>query len=351
MNDIDCVILWVDGSDKKWLAQKNAYVDTNNKINEDAEAERYRDFGVLKYLFRGIETNMSWVRNIIFVTCGQHPQWLDKSNTKLRFVDHKDFIPEKYLPTFNSHTIEMNLHRIPELSDNFIYFNDDMFVIDKTKETDFFRNGLPCDSAVLNAIAMKKTEKEFRFLMPINDIEIINKYFSKLEVIKNNRWKYYNIKYGKDLLRTLCLTPWIHFTGFCNYHLPYSIQKKNLEEIWEREPEVLDQTCSHKFRNSNDVNIWLVLYWQYVTGRFTPRSPKIGYLTGLSDDKTKNQNVYNFIKNKKRKIIVINDEIKQNDFKSIKKEIIDAFDSILPDKSSFEVREEKDNDFSGHVDI
>ena len=56
--------------------------------------------------------------------------------------------PEEYLPTFNSHTIEMNLHRIKGLSEQFVYFNDDMFINKPMKPRDFFVHGKPCDTDV-----------------------------------------------------------------------------------------------------------------------------------------------------------------------------------------------------------
>ena len=43
-------------------------------------------------------------------------------------MDHREIIEQEYLPTFNSHVIEANLHKIPNLSEHFIYFNDDVFV-------------------------------------------------------------------------------------------------------------------------------------------------------------------------------------------------------------------------------
>lgn len=336
MGNVDCVITWVDGSDREWIKLKNKYSGKSSKLTEDDENERYRDYGTLKYLFRGIEKFMPWIRNVYFITCGQRPEWLNTDNPKLRIINHSDYIPEKYLPTFSSHPIEMNLHRIEGLSENFVFFQDDMFVIKPTKETDFFKNGLPCDSAVLNAIAMEKSDKDFRFLMPINNIEIINKYFNKSESIKRNWSKYYNLKYGMDMLRTICLRPWIHFTGFYNYHLPYSLTKKVLRELWEKEPEALDTTCSHRFRNSNDVNIWLACYWQYASGNFTPRNPRIGFLTSVSDSIESNNTVYEHIKKQKSKLIVINDNVQRTGFNEIKINLEKAFESILPNKCSFE---------------
>ena len=138
---IDVVILWVDGNDEKWLIEKNKYsnIEGNKSIN------RFRDCDNLHFLFRGIDKYMPWVNNIFFITCGQIPKWLNINHPKLKLVNHKDYIPEKYLPTFNSNVIEMNLHRINDLSEKFILFNDDIFVIDNIDKDFFFKDGLPTD--------------------------------------------------------------------------------------------------------------------------------------------------------------------------------------------------------------
>jgi hypothetical protein len=69
-----------------------------------------------------------WVRTIHVVTAGQTPPWLDASHPRVRMVDHREILPTEALPTFNSQAIETGLHRIPGLSEHFLYFNDDMFL-------------------------------------------------------------------------------------------------------------------------------------------------------------------------------------------------------------------------------
>lgn len=123
--DIDFVIPWVDGSDLEWRKSKNKY---SGKIDEpvDITDARYRDWDILKYWFRGVEKYAPWVHKIYFVTCGQKPDWLNENHDKLVLVNHEDYIPHEYLPTFSSHTIELNFHRIKNLSEHFVYFNDDV---------------------------------------------------------------------------------------------------------------------------------------------------------------------------------------------------------------------------------
>ena len=125
---IDIVLPWVDGSDKAWQKCKAEYL---NEPLADAREERFRDWGVLKYVFRSIETNLPWARTVHFVTWGHIPKWLNCAHPKLKIVRHEDFIPQEYLPTFSSHPIELNLHRISELESKFVYFNDDMFILHK----------------------------------------------------------------------------------------------------------------------------------------------------------------------------------------------------------------------------
>ena len=104
-NNVDIVITWVDGSDPNWLAEKKMYTKKSNNV-------RYRDWDNLVYIFRGIEQFMPWVHKIYFVTWGHLPKWLNIDNEKLVIVNHQDYIPEKYLPTFNSNVLDLNMFRM-----------------------------------------------------------------------------------------------------------------------------------------------------------------------------------------------------------------------------------------------
>ena len=142
MQEIDFVVFWVDGSDPEWQQKKARYKGTP----QQAASVRYRDWDILKYWFRAVETYAPWVRHIYFVADNQRPSWLNFDHPKLSFVDHRDFIPEEFLPTFQVNTIEDNLHRIKGLSEQFVVFNDDMFINAPIAPDYYFRNGLPCDA-------------------------------------------------------------------------------------------------------------------------------------------------------------------------------------------------------------
>lgn len=132
---MDIVITYVNGLDPVWQADYSKY------INVPVMEKRFRDWGTLKYLLRGIEVNIPFVRNVYLVVSHetQVPEWVDKS--QLKVVLHKDIIPVEYFPTFNSTTIEMFLHKIPGLDNEFVYFNDDTYPVDKCVHEDFFQDG------------------------------------------------------------------------------------------------------------------------------------------------------------------------------------------------------------------
>ena len=195
---IDFVITWVDGSDPLWFRQKqNAKKKQGVSVDIDDRIERYRDWEILKYLFRSIENFAPWVNNVYFVTCGHLPAWLNTECPKLQIVSHKDFIPEKYLPTFNSHSIEWNFHRIKNLSEHFVYFNDDMFLLHPIKPTDFFENGKPVDMLALQPDVANVEDTIMPYIY-LNNTMLLAKYFDKRENMKKQPGAYFHI--GMDHL-------------------------------------------------------------------------------------------------------------------------------------------------------
>lgn len=329
---IDFVIAWVDGNDPDWLKEKAKYEPNIDKSTDNTDA-RYRDWDNLRYWFRAVEKYAPWVRKIHFLTWGHIPSWLDTNNPKLHIVNHKDYIPKEYLPTFNSHTIELNMHRIKGLSEQFVYFNDDMFLTKNVSEDDFFKNGLPLDLFALDAIYFSPDSAG---AYNGNDLEIINKHFNKNKQFKKYKFsKYLKLRYGvKNLYRTIVLNKWNWFPGFHYDHLPSSFLKSTLETVWNEEFDILDTTCKDKFRSKRNVNQWLFKYWQLASGKFAPRSKDFGLAFHLKS--FPNNNMLKAIKTNKYAMICINDTVKTTDFEKHKESVQKAFKEILPDKSSFE---------------
>lgn len=331
--DVDFVILWVDGSDPDWLTEKNKY---QSKKNDDSDTvNRYRDWNLLPYWFRSVEKYAPWVRKIHFVTWGHVPEFLQAGASKLHIVKHEDFIPEKYLPTFSSHAIEMNIHRIPDLAEHFVYFNDDMFLLRPLKKEDFFRNGLPCTYGGEVPIELIGNIGIWQHAA-VNDLGIVNAHFSKRAAVSEYGKKYRDRCYRwKDNVRTFLLEKLYpdYFTGFKNIHAPAAYLKSTFQEIWNAEPGKLDSTCSDRFRTSDNVNQWVALWWQIADGKFSPAVID-NLVLKIADDTI--DELCDAIENQRHDYICLNDPDEEIDFYKLSERLRKSFGKILPNKSCFE---------------
>ena len=142
--EIDLVYLWVDGSDPVWQAKKNAFtgnVEDNTSI--DCKG-RHADNDELKHSLRSVEKYALWIRKIFIITDNQTPSRIDTANPKIKIINQNDILPLESLPCYNSVIIEYFLYKIPDLSEHFLYANDDMF-FNATASPDFFfaKDGFP----------------------------------------------------------------------------------------------------------------------------------------------------------------------------------------------------------------
>lgn len=324
---IDFVICWVDSNDEEWQKERAKYTSDHTT---DGRNIRYRDLDNLQYWFRGVEKYAPWVNKIHFITWGHLPSWININHPKLNIVRHEDYIPKEYLPTFSSRVIENNIHRIRGLSDQFVLFNDDIFITKPVKKSDFFLNGCPRDLAALD-IAIKKDEIHGSAV--INGMYVINKHFDKNQSIKSNLFKWYNPINGKSLIKTFLLMPWNYFTGFRTTHLANAYLKSTFEEVWEKEYDRLNFTNTNKFRDKRDVMQYVFKFWQLASGNFRPRG-ELGKFFNLGEDF---ELAIQAIQNQKYKLICLNDDEKIQDFKSVKSSLIQSFDTVFPEKSEFEI--------------
>ena len=328
-DDIDFVVTWVDGNDPEWQRQRALFAGEED-FSMNRNNARYRDFGTLKYWFRSVERYAPWVRKIHFVTCGQYPEWLDRNNPKLNLVEHKDFIPGQYLPTFNSHSIEINLHRIKDLSEQFVYFNDDTFLVSPVSPTVFFVNGLPRDIAIRNIPMLYQIGH-----INLNDINIINKHFAFARQFRQNLWKWLNFRYGIHCLRSLVFLPFVEFTGAKNAHVANAYLKSTFLEVWDKCGNELDKVCYHRFRSITDINQWLFKYWHIVKGTFYPQWINFGAAYGINDTKRFRKDFVGH----RHKLICLQDCEGIGDperLQNIKEDVLGIFQTEFPEKSSFE---------------
>ena len=276
---IDFVVTWVDNSDAAWQASFAKYFDgdVTNRIRN-----RYRQADTLPLWFRLVERFAPWVNRVFLVTNGQEPQGLDTS-LPLTIVHHDEFMPKDILPTFSSIAIEMYLHRIPGLAEQFVYFNDDMFITGPVEPEYYFRNGLPVVHNQEQPIPLPIYDDNIEYgaaLRAFCNVAVINKHFDRRKVYEQSlrqdgidRWhgqhltdderKYYD---------RMAQCP--RFGIFAEHHTGRRLLKSTYEELWQKEPGLL-QKASGRFRSDMGINIPLFSAWQIASNRFYPDT--VGY--------------------------------------------------------------------------
>lgn len=334
---IDFVITWVDGNDPAWKEKKRAALEEEGLgSSEDGREERYRDWGTLRCLFRSIAAFAPWVHKVFLVTDGQCPAWLDLSCKKIQLVRHSDFMKPRDLPTFNSNAIEVNLHRIPGLSEHFVYFNDDMLLGRPVRPEDFFAGGLPADMLALQpVIANPKNPVMSRILL--NDSLVISRHFAKWETMREHPDAYFHPGYPPFYLAYNVLERvFPQYTGFYTVHGPSPLLKGTFRELWQLEGDVLSRTSSHRFRNGEDVTQYLFREWQKQKGEFVPKNilKDSGYFE-LSDD---NRMLGKALIGRKKKFVCINDPSEASlDVPEVRRQLHRLLYAAFPDKCFFEL--------------
>lgn len=328
--EIDFIVTWVDMNDPEWQKEFAKYSGKKENTRNGVSEARFRDAGFLKYWFRGVEKFAPWVRKIHFVTSGQKPDWLDENNPKINLVKHSDYIPAEFLPTYNSVVIERYLHRIPGLSDRFVYFNDDFYIINSIGPDRFFKDGLPRDIATF--LYNPSWSQWYRRIK--NNLKIINRHFDKKEVMERDHDKWFHPSYGSKAIWNHLLR---HYGRFITLRTPHNAQpylKSTFEEVWAVAGKELTETSVNRFRALSDYTPELFRTWQICRGNFEPYNTYLD--TKMFPLMIKPKAAIRAIYNQSYSLICLNDNVHIRHYDRVMAEIRDAFEHILPDKSSFE---------------
>ena len=330
-SDIDIVLTWVDGGDPAWRAQRAQYCGEGLA---DDRPERYRDWDLLRFWFRGVERFAPWVRRVHFVTWGHLPPWLNTAHPRLHITRHGDFMPPEALPTFNSNAIEVYLHRIPGLSERFVYFNDDILLLRPVAPEDFFVGGKPRDMlAAQPVVANPDNPVMSRILMNVSIV--ISRHFQKRAAMRANPGGWWHLGYPPMyFVYNLLEAVFPLYTGFYTVHGAAPLLRESYETLWALEPEVLSETGRHRFRSGDDVTQYLFREWPKQKGEFVPANLHRDFLYLDVDD---TQRACAVIRGQKKKMICLNDTDRPIDFDAVKRELQNALGEVLPEPSAFEV--------------
>lgn len=339
MEKIDFIVTWVDGDDPVWQKEKNRWEGLGGTESDapDANEEcRYRENGLLRYWFRAVEKFAPWVNTVHFVTCGQRPEWLNEAHPKLHLVNHEDYIPKEYLPTFNSNTIELNFHRIEELSEYFVCFNDDVFLLRPVEPSFFFREGQPVLKTSLQYYRNVGYNNWSRMLF--NDYCIVNRSFDMKKTIWQNRKKWFSIKelgYNKARRNLLCYLANGTLPVSSYGHVSQPHLKSTLQEVWEQYPEIMHHASLSKFRSDDQVNQWLMCAWNQAKGNFYPATVEtLGRCVNVCLERL--DDVCGLIESGTIAQICVNDSHRNTEAERCHQEVAQSMEIILPEKSSYE---------------
>jgi len=248
---IDAVVTWVDGGDPAHMAKMKPFLEKGiMATHPGASPTRFGTTGEIGYCILSILRFAPFVRHVYIVTDGQDPEIGDLVATyypervnSIKIIDHKEIFRgyEQYLPTFNSISIETMLWRIPGLADNFIYFNDDTFLIRPTNSATWFEKGRP---VIRGAWTMAP--------YPRIAYDRLRKFvFGKL--LGRNR---YQPRHSFNVTQWLS-AKMVGYVAryFVAGHTPHPIKRDALEKFFEENPSFLAMNASHKFREYNQFNI------------------------------------------------------------------------------------------------
>ena len=230
--DIDLVYLWVDGNDPQWLEKRNSLGLSEEKSEVNCKG-RYTDNDELKYSLRSVEKYAPWIRKIFIITDNQTPDWLDTTNPKVKIIDHKEVLSEKSLPCYNSSVILHFLYKIRELSEHFLYADDDMFFNKTVYPSTFFAaDGLPIIR--LNRRPFRKWTLILKEKVLKKPISTYNRRIQKAaELVEGKYGIYYN---GK---------PHHNVDAYLKSTYQYTVEQVFKDEI--------ESTLSNHIRTPNDI--------------------------------------------------------------------------------------------------
>eukprot|EP00833_Pecoramyces_ruminatium_P003391 jgi/Orpsp1_1/1177423/evm.model.c7180000061394.1 len=244
VKNISVVYTWVDGSDINFIELKSKF---NGGIKEIDSRDRSAD--ELRYSLRSLEKYMPWHQgNIYIVTSQQIPKWLNLNNTRIKMIYHKDIFPKYIYPTYDSNTIEMFFDKIPGITEQFLYFNDDVFLNNFIHPCFFFTRTTFYPKVYRNIIRYID-ENEVKKIIKFNNIHEIfqaSKYFTRQAIREyfDNQFEF------RDLFHTV--------------HVFYRDLFEPYRQLFKKE---LINVCANRFRHPTKVQtIYLYqAFMQYAT--------------------------------------------------------------------------------------
>jgi hypothetical protein len=300
---IDAVIAWVDGNDPRLNGKRNSFINgTVNPVTARIKATHFASVNEIRYCILSIFKFASFIRNIFIVTDGQDPNIYDDVKrhfperiNSIRIVDHTEILRgyEEYLPTFNSITIGNMVWRIEGLSENFVYFNDDIILIRKIRPEEWVKNGRP---VVRGRWAIAPYKKLF-----MNFIRrVLRKYLFK-KTKNREKFSFFLVQWNAAKIAGM------KFRYIINGHTPHVMNKTRLEQFFRQNVGLLRINLQHRFRNQDQFNVsTLSNHLEYIAGNKNIQPFHLGYLNpAYHKEKRFNRKIKRCVKDPRVKSVCI----------------------------------------------
>jgi hypothetical protein len=230
---IDAVYTWVNAADPHWQEMLSGYKELS-----DLDPDRFHQTDELRYSIRALDIFAPWIRNVYVLSNCSPPSWFVASD-RYRWVWHDEVTSKEFLPTFNSHAIETMLHHVPDISEKFIYMNDDFFLVGAVDPGDFFsqtgrsRCRLEPYGTVLylEQLAMASAAEEWQSAA-VNSARIIQRDFG-------------------------------FFPTRMHQHVPYALDKSVYMDIESRYPDDIRRVRGNRFRQHDDISFTSFFYHHF----------------------------------------------------------------------------------------
>ncbi len=253
------------------------------------------------------------------------------NNPKLHLVDHREIIPEQFLPTFNSVVIERYIHKIPSLAEYFVYFNDDFYLTNFVGQERFFKDGLPCDIA---AFSYNPSWSQWYKTLKNNSL-LINRHFDKKEVMRQYHDKWFDKRYGGKAVWNYLLYFYGQFIPLRTPHNAQPYLKTTFDEVWDAVGKELTETSGNRFRARTDLTPELFRTWQICRGNFSPYNTYRD--TKMFPLMIRPKQAVKAVRNQSYKLVCLNDNVHIRHYDAVLDCLRMAFEEILPEKSGFEI--------------
>jgi len=356
---VDAVVSWVNGSDTRFQESLLEYLQEVQKVKnhapvDDAKPNRFRDLGQLKYSLRSIEKYAPWINQIWLLLSNeaQAPSWLnttypDSSKRRVKIVFHTDIFPNQSdLPTFNSNAIEVNMHRIPGLSEEFLYFNDDFSLTKTICYSDFWTEELGyimrtvgnlhvapehmiCPQKCMDRAISAACDNECNRVGCLYDegrcdMEILSGE-SYLHSRDFNYMLFHNIM-GKDRISGV-------------HHIPLLVNTHIMDQLQKKFKRFYEATSRHKIRHRNDIQFqtmytnWVLFGGYKSTER---RDSDLNYFQISKPDDI--SSIFQKVETTPKRFLCINDGLRDDvdDATDVAKNLSALYNHIYPDKAGFE---------------